>query len=582
MNNSNLFPFERNHYFYGKLLSVEDFELEQRYMNNKRRLLNRFLFGTGVATGLNVVDVDEQTVSVESGFALDSWGREIVLEEPILSKLENISGFDACLREDADVIYLCLEYHEEGTDAVHSIADENPAEHRHRDFGRTKEGFRLYLTTQEPEEELRQILSVKSLIECPKVVWENEEVRITQTLPRFVKKGRGAELSVRVENHGRNTVAFSYDLVLSGFIAQDGKSVMKVNFDESLYEKTGDYEMRFFLFAPEGSSGQGSVYVDPDTVLLQLSDDQTEDIRIQSEQTVTLTDKEESDAIKDYFYQMPMEQVAAAGYQAPIYLAKLFVMSAVDTYMIERVENVPFDQYVANNVLLGNLNDRLNVKENVISAALKGRGTDGTADGSQALGQFLVAQGVADMAIQGGKKGDVTFSPEITHGIGLGRVAIILGLQEDKTGIIYGDEDVFSDEEEISGKKIHVRLAAKVNEDNGSFVIGAKLASSTTGGRIRVHWTAVRDQHNVYEKNEKRIFIKPNLLEMTVRSSHQLEAVCENMVEKAVQWQVRDEGGFIDEKGMYTAPNTAGVYEVIAQSVAYPEVKASIFVVVRE
>ena len=54
------------------------------------------------------------------------------------------------------------------------------------------------------------------------------------------------------------------------------------------------------------------------------------------------------------------------------------------------------------------------------------------------------------------------------------------------------------------------------------------------------------------------------------------------MVEKAVLWKVKDDGGFIDENGMYTAPNTAGVYEVVAQSVAYPAVKASIFVVVRD
>ena len=41
MKNLNYFPFERNKYFYGKLLSVDDFETEQKYMNNKRRMGNR-------------------------------------------------------------------------------------------------------------------------------------------------------------------------------------------------------------------------------------------------------------------------------------------------------------------------------------------------------------------------------------------------------------------------------------------------------------------------------------------------------------------------------------------------------------
>ena len=35
MKNAKYYPFERNKYFYGKLLSVDDFELEQRYTNNK-------------------------------------------------------------------------------------------------------------------------------------------------------------------------------------------------------------------------------------------------------------------------------------------------------------------------------------------------------------------------------------------------------------------------------------------------------------------------------------------------------------------------------------------------------------------
>ena len=45
MNHANFFPFERNRYFYGKLLTVRDFEVEQRYHCSKRALLNRLLHG---------------------------------------------------------------------------------------------------------------------------------------------------------------------------------------------------------------------------------------------------------------------------------------------------------------------------------------------------------------------------------------------------------------------------------------------------------------------------------------------------------------------------------------------------------
>ena len=82
MKNLKSFPFERNRYFYGKLLSVEDFETEQKYFNDKRRTINRFLFGSGVVCGLGVVEVDDESISVERGLALDFAGREIVLDEP--------------------------------------------------------------------------------------------------------------------------------------------------------------------------------------------------------------------------------------------------------------------------------------------------------------------------------------------------------------------------------------------------------------------------------------------------------------------------------------------------------------------
>ena len=71
MNNANYFPFERNRYFYGKLLTVRDFEVEQRYHCTKRALLNRLVHGAGVVCGLGVTASDESTLMIESGMALD-------------------------------------------------------------------------------------------------------------------------------------------------------------------------------------------------------------------------------------------------------------------------------------------------------------------------------------------------------------------------------------------------------------------------------------------------------------------------------------------------------------------------------
>jgi hypothetical protein len=72
----------RNRYYYGKLLDVFHFDLEQRYINNKRWLLNRLISGYGVVCGLNVtLGPDGQSLVVTPGVAIDKCGREIIVCE---------------------------------------------------------------------------------------------------------------------------------------------------------------------------------------------------------------------------------------------------------------------------------------------------------------------------------------------------------------------------------------------------------------------------------------------------------------------------------------------------------------------
>ena len=94
MNNLQYSSGERNHYFYGKLMTVRDFQDEQTYMNNKRRLGNRLLHGAGIVAGLGVLLVDNQTFSLEAGMALDYLGREILVQDPCVKRISAIQGFD--------------------------------------------------------------------------------------------------------------------------------------------------------------------------------------------------------------------------------------------------------------------------------------------------------------------------------------------------------------------------------------------------------------------------------------------------------------------------------------------------------
>ena len=54
---STLHQFQRNKYFYGKLMTVRDFELEQEYFNGKRYLLNRLIHGKGLLYGFSDLEL---------------------------------------------------------------------------------------------------------------------------------------------------------------------------------------------------------------------------------------------------------------------------------------------------------------------------------------------------------------------------------------------------------------------------------------------------------------------------------------------------------------------------------------------
>jgi hypothetical protein len=115
-NNCKLHQFERNHYFYGKLMTVRDFETEQSYMNEKRSLINRLIHGAGIVCGFYDIDGTKGITLAKingklsitfnnGGIALDCCGREIVVPAGSVKEL-TIPAFDN------NLLYLYLKYKE--------------------------------------------------------------------------------------------------------------------------------------------------------------------------------------------------------------------------------------------------------------------------------------------------------------------------------------------------------------------------------------------------------------------------------------------------------------------------------------
>jgi hypothetical protein len=82
---------ERLGYYNGQRLEALDYQLEQRYHIDARRMLNRGLFSPGVASGFVVEKVAGETrkVRVRQGAALDPVGREVILLDDVLVDVPN-------------------------------------------------------------------------------------------------------------------------------------------------------------------------------------------------------------------------------------------------------------------------------------------------------------------------------------------------------------------------------------------------------------------------------------------------------------------------------------------------------------
>ena len=123
--------FERNNYYFGKLMTVRDFFQEQCYFNEKRWLMNRMISGWGVVCGLDVkgqTPADPNDLSkgyyddkvlITPGLAIDCCGREIlVCEEQTVELIPE--ECDCCKKEkkkeekgqEKKELIICLEFFE--------------------------------------------------------------------------------------------------------------------------------------------------------------------------------------------------------------------------------------------------------------------------------------------------------------------------------------------------------------------------------------------------------------------------------------------------------------------------------------
>lgn len=579
MRNMKYFPFERNKYFFGKLLGVADFEAEQKYFNDKRRLINRLINGAGIICGLNVVKVDDSFISVESGLALDFVGREILIDSPVVKKLSMFDGFDADQDpNDSRYVYLCLEYNEEQKEPIHSITNTSNNGTSATEYNKYKEGYRLFLDYNKPEVHPSEIINIQSNIYN---IYDNSRLSIEHILPKYVKMGEDFELIVKIEKNNLSTqISLNYDLALE-CLEYNNLDVLNINFNEEEFNKSDKYEIRYILKAKQVKDVEAVIRLDKNNFNLNIGET---NVKLSSDkvETLQITKENPKEIILKNYFTTNMDKITNLSSEQKIYLSKISLIKAANTYIIEKIENNPFNQYVLNATLMqvlmnidGNEIDNLKNNKQYIDKSNK---YNQNINNNQVYQKTLdIQSGVEKInLLSKSKAGDIVYSKEIMHGLGLGNIYVTLGIENKNEDIIFGESSIFGNHK--------IEVASKINTKNGTMIIGIKLLENIQEEFISIRWMAYRDIKEALKDIEQvTLNVKPNISDINVRDSIYLEAISTGLRDRRCQWSIKEkDGGYIDENGKYIAPNVPGIYEIIAKSISNPELTSSTFVVVRD
>lgn len=223
MSTGPLNAFEKNRYYYGKMMTVRDFQTEQNFFNGKRHLLNRLVHGAGIVYGLEVLPEKEQAnrgIVVQTGVAIDRCGREIVVSRDYKrSDIRELPGYPLEAGGEKK-IYVMLQYDECSRERVHTLSHAATCGEV-CEPNRILESFKVKLSTTPPD----PVLSLNPPPETT-TIYNDETIRLERTLPRWVRTGEVFEVAVKLtvkhELSGRIAVKLREDLPSLTVLRSDG------------------------------------------------------------------------------------------------------------------------------------------------------------------------------------------------------------------------------------------------------------------------------------------------------------------------------------------------------------------------
>jgi len=589
--NTDFFPLERNRYFYGKLLTVRDFEVEQKYMRSSSQLVRRLVYGAGVVCGLGVSASDDSTLLIESGMAIDYLGRMVTVEEPLLRKLQMIDGQETLKGKES--AYLCLEYQETDREPVNAVGATSGES---RQYNITREGSHLFLSAQEPD--YRALLEASGK-ENVSVLYSSDELSLVLSVPEAVCAGREFTVELLVVKN-ENTPPVYFQLSGdSGFVdSEDGR--VRLEFRESPEETRRVYQVGFRLKARQMSDLQSAFLPSGGEIDLELGSHRYKNYVEVPAKCFLCRDTYQLAARNRRIDNL---EHRLKGRDIPIYLAKLELLHSAGSTFVVSVTNLPFTQRITQESSTSDDGGPRTVTTSVRSLEYWQK-PDVKASFQPSTGalhfdfgipspeqyDYAVSHGTVDLTLPGGMRVNrKIYSEEIPHGLGPGTVDVRLSIEfddhaaGDETALCFGNSEIFVKSKEKNSVP-WVEAAAVVYPRRGTMRIGLWMHDMVEGNRITVHYFAQkpeRDTSRILAQRRIGLTVTPEFSRVAVRGTIRFQAEVTGSEDKSVRWMVKeDNGGVIDHNGIYQAPELPGTYEITAISNSDDSVTASAFVIV--
>lgn len=517
---------------------------------------------------MSVFNLDDLSVMIESGVAIDGYGREIVVDKAAVRKLSAIEGFENL---ESDRASLCVRYREEPVHPVYALnksAQDYECNH-------ISEGYELFLmdtvaveSVYEPDQEFL----AKSVLAA------GDGYIAELSVPVTVCRGRGINLFLKITNKKESTDSFHLSCRIQTPELLNSQGTHELLIDTG-YIMLSPGEEKYFpypLQVQESAHDDINIVIETDSLQAFEGDKKIEagnpvPIKINAASVLP------EELITREVGKLSLEMQNLAGVREYIRLADIHLERTGGNYLIVSVEEgvkiylqAPsqaekrreYERYFCEDTAFFPVAD---------NSEMGKKEQDGRVETSCSP---MIATGTVEIPL-GDKmrKGDVRYSGEIMHGLGKGNVFVNVGFEyvkEDNTmgkpckSVVYGNPDLFKEKVPVS----KVETAVKVLNEKGSFVVAAKLLKDTGFFILTLRWVAIKadsgdelDRIGYY--TGKSISPEKTTVVLGTKESFYFNVRFHNMEPCSVTYELTEPGsGEITLDGVYTAPAREGVYEI--------------------